>query len=471
MVRTSEHAPANDDLSRMCPPGSRGRDYPCRHGAPPMPGPSTTAHTDRGTFFEAVRAAGILTSAQLHRAHSLAPSGSAADAARRLVAAGLLTRFQADRLLAGRVDGFFLGRYAVLEQVGRGPMGCVYKAKHRTMNRPVAIKVLAAELTRTAEERQRFHAGARAAAQLAHPNIVTVYDANERHDRFYLVLEYVDGPNLERLVGECGPLPVAQACEFVRQIAAGLQHTHEKGMIHRDIKPTNLLVARPNPVAPLAVKIADFGIPKDFRAGDTPYVAPEARSMGTVDGQADLYSLGAVFYFLLTARPPDPIPLPLAQLRPDLAPEVARVVYRLLDPEPNTRFRSAEELLVELDSACVPEAIPVDTVTFELPGPAAYPAYDHGYLSGRHAEPHSGPFPAPPLPEPLPEMAPWAYLTTEVTGETIPLNRDATPPPLRVKAEPTDSLEPGAWRTFALFVGTALLCLMGIGSVLKALMK
>ena len=107
----------------------------------------------------------------------------------------------------------------ILEQVGRGSMSRVYKAKHRTMNRPVAIKVLSSELTRTAHERQAFQAGVRTAGRLAHPNIVTAYDATELHDRFYLVLEFVNGPNLDAFVRQFGPLPVAEACEFVRQTA------------------------------------------------------------------------------------------------------------------------------------------------------------------------------------------------------------------------------------------------------------
>jgi serine/threonine-protein kinase len=456
-----------------------------------MPAPLTLAPTDRSAFLEAVRATGLLTAAQLTRAKTLAHSGSAFEVAGALVAAGMLTRFQADRLLSGRTDGFFLGPYVVLEQVGRGTMSRVYKAKHRTMNRPVAIKVLSSGLTRTPEERRACREGVRAAGKLAHPNIVTAYDADELHDRFYLVLEFVDGPNLDALVRTRGPLPVAESCEFARQTATGLQHAHEKGMVHRDIKPANLLVSRPTPSAALAVKIADFGIPKSSTgASSSAFAAPEARSTGPVDHRADLYSLGCVLYFLLTGRTPGAAPVPIGQLRPDVPPEVAAIVYRLLAAHPEARFASAAELLLQLDAACVPVAIPMDdVVTFELPGYSTYPGQDSGYLTGRLPQPGSGPHPplgSGPVPYPAPhptpasgaftvatpEPSPWAQLTEEVSEETKPLEFDDTPDPV-----PNTLKKPGKggsvsfWTTATLLASVVLLCLMGIGIVVKMIAK
>jgi eukaryotic-like serine/threonine-protein kinase len=431
-----------------------------------MPGPSI-APTDRGTFLDAVRAAGLLTAAQQARALVLAPHGPAADAAGALVAAGLLTRFQADRLLAGRTDGFFLGPYLILEQVGRGAMSRVYKAKHRTMNRTVAVKMLSADLTRTPAEREALQTAVRAAGKLAHPNIVTAYDANERHDRFYLVLEFVDGPNFDALVHQRGPLPVGEACEFVRQTAAGLQHAHEKGIIHRDIKPTNLLVARPTPAAPLVVKIADFGLPKGRPTG--PFAAPEARGAEMIDRRSDLYSLGCVFYFLLTGREPDLLPVPLAQFRPDVPPDVAAIVYRLLAPHVDARFQSAEELLAHLNGVCVPVALPAGAVDFDIPLPPLYPAQDSGYLTGRHAQASSATIALPPAPA---ELSPWAQLAVEATEDTYPLGREDTPPPIPTRSKPPGKGEPvPLWITLALLVSIVLLCLMGIGVVIKLLAK
>ncbi len=427
-----------------------------------MPAPVTTAPPDSAAFLDAVRATGLLTPTQLNKAHTLTPTGSSASAASALVGAGLLTRFQADRLLAGRTDGFLLGHYILLDQVGRGSMSRVYKAKHRTMNRPVAIKVLSSDLTRTPADREVFQREVRAAGKLAHPNIVTAYDANELHDRFYLVLEFVDGPNLDALVRARGPLPVAEACEFVRQTAAGIHHAHEKGMVHRDIKPANLLVARPTPSAPLMVKIADFGIPKP-PAGTSAFAAPEVRR-GAVDPRGDLYSLGCVFYFLLTGRAPGAVPVPVAQARPDVPHEVAAIVHRLLAPNPTARFPSAAELLIRLDAACVPVAIGMDdVVSFDMPAYPVNPGYDSGYLTGRTAPPSGA--------HAVVELSPWAQLTDEVAnGDTIPLELDTGPEPYRVK--PPGHGEPvPLWMTAALLVGIVLLCLMGVGAVIKLLGK
>src|SRR5262249_33693499 len=147
-----------------------------------------------------------------------------------------------EMLLAGRTSGFTLGQYRILDQIGRGGMGKVFKAVHLTMYRVVAIKLVSSALIKTDKGRQMFQREVRAAARLMHSNIVTAYDANQTGGRHYLVMEYVDGPNLEQLVREQGPLTIGQACDFVRQVANGLQYASELGMVHRDIKPSNLLV-------------------------------------------------------------------------------------------------------------------------------------------------------------------------------------------------------------------------------------
>jgi serine/threonine protein kinase len=463
-------------MSAAHPTDTPRRKDPRRHGVSPMPSPATETLTDRRTFLEVVRAASILTANQLAKAKTLAPTGSAADAARAMVATGLITRFQADRLLAGRTDGFSLGPYVILEQVGRGTMSRVYKAKHRTMNRLVAIKVLSSSLTRTAAEREGLQQEVRAAGKLAHPNIVTAYDANELQDRFYLVLEFVDGPSLDSFVRQRGPLPVPEACEFIRQTAIGLQHAHEKGMVHRDLKPRNLLVARPTPSAPLTVKIADFGIPKAVH-GPTDFTAPEQAGSTPVpaDSRADLYSLGCVFYFLLTGRAPGEYPVPIGQVRPDMPPEVAAIVHRLLAKNPAARFVSAAELLIHLDAACVPVAIPVDdAVDFDMPAYPVKPGHDSGYLTGRAGQPSD----MHPLPGsdtftiPVAEPSPWAQLTDEMAEETQPLELDDTPLPLPYTSKPPGHGESvPLWMTATLLVGIVLLCLMGIGAVIKLLVK
>lgn len=462
--------------------------------------PTRTAQTlaDRDALFEAVCRTELLTPAQLQRAAVMVTDRAvrdAAGAAAALVAAGLLTRFQADRLLSGRTDGFQLGPYLILDQIGRGAMSRVYKARHRTMNRAVAIKVLSAELTRTAESRQRFQGEVRAAGKLSHPNIVTAFDANELHDRFYLVLEFVDGPSLQALVQQRGALPVDEACEFVRQIAQGLQHAHEHGVVHRDLKPSNVLVARPTQTAPPAVKIADFALPRVV-SGRPDYLAPEAIHDPTAaDARADLYALGCVFYFLLTGHPPfegaddelvrahvsREVPA-VNRVRPDVRPEIAAIVHRLLAKRPAGRFASAAELLAHLDAACVPAAIPVDCVSFDLPPGAPY-AHDSGYLTGRHAlAGGSGAFPRSAsgafvleLPS-APEPSPWAQLTEPTAaGDTAALEVDdntPAPPPHRVVRlkPPRGSDAVPLWMTAVLLVCVVLLSLIGITAVAKVVL-
>lgn len=430
-----------------------------------MSAPAAVAPLDRLGFLDALVAAELLSAAQLAKAKTVAASGSATDAADALVAAGVLTRFQADRLLAGRTDGFVLGPYVILEQVGRGSVSCVYKAKHRTMHRTVAIKVLSSEMTHTAEHREALCGAVRDAGKLAHTNIVTAYDASEWNDRFCLVLEFVDGPDLGALVKSRGPLPVAEACEFVRQIATGLEHAHERGMPHRDLKPANLLLARPTPSALPVVKIADFGLPKASAEGE--FAAPEVLSgrARRADHRADLYSLGRVFYFLLTGRAGRETP-PLGQLRPDVPPAVTAIVQRLLAANPNDRFASATELLQHLGAACVPVALPVDgAVNFDMPVYPAYPAYEGGYLTGRVPQPVARTVAA--------DTSPWAEITsaTEAAGDAVPRDPSDTPAPPHKLRLPGHGEPMPVWMVAFFFVCFVLLSLMGIAFVVRALAK
>jgi eukaryotic-like serine/threonine-protein kinase len=343
-----------------------------------------TPHVDRQTFLANLRQSGLVSENQLVAVRERLPDTNRGRViARALVECGLLTKFQAEMLLAGRTGGFVLGQYRILDQLGQGGMGRVFKALHTTMNRVVALKVLAPQLVETDKAQQLFHREMQAAARLHHPNIVTAYDANRVGDRYYLVMEYVDGPNLDRLVRENGPLPVGQACEFARQAALGLQHAHEVGMVHRDIKPANLLLQRFGPQAAerrCTVKILDFGLARLSDPGEadgpdtiptrpnvimgTPdYVAPEqARDLHSADIRADLYSLGCTLYFLLTGRVPFPggssleklvrhmslEPVPVEQLRPEVPPGVAAIVRRLLAKRPADRFQTPAELAAAL---------------------------------------------------------------------------------------------------------------------------
>jgi serine/threonine-protein kinase len=342
-----------------------------------MPVPPTI---DRQTFLGNLEQCGLLDPENLRALGDRLPQTERGRViARFLVQEGLLTRFQAENLLAGRIHGFVLGQYRILDEVGRGGMGRVFKAEHGTMGRVVALKVLAPHLTRSDRARQLFRSEVRAAARLVHPHIVTAFDANELDNRFFLVLEYIDGPNLSALVREDGPLPVGQACEFVRQAALGLQHAHDLGMVHRDVKPSNLIVQPPvgrsGPGG--VVKILDFGLARlSQEAGGAPaapghivmgtpdYLSPEqGRNLEAVDIRSDLYSLGCTFYFLLSGEVPFPggssleklvkhataEPEPVERLRPVVPPGVAAVVRTLMAKAPEHRFQSPAELVGALE--------------------------------------------------------------------------------------------------------------------------
>jgi serine/threonine-protein kinase len=421
---------------------------------------------------------------------------TAAQAARYLVAAGLITHFQADRLLAGRTDGFVLGQYVIQEQVGCGAMGRVFKARHRAMNRPVAIKVLNPDVTRTAAARQAFGREVKAAARLNHPNVVTAYDANEIGDRSYLVLEFVDGPTLDALVRQRGPLPVGRACEIARQAACGLQHAHELGMVHHDLKPANLLVQRvwgadagPSPLTPFTVKIADFGIarlaPTDSGGGlvGTPdYVAPEqARDPDLADHRSDLYGLGCVFYFLLTGRPPFPSlsrpeavrrhaseePVRVERLRPDVPPAVAAIVHALMAKDPAARPQSAAELAARLEG--LGSGGPADAagvVSFDLPPRSEAGPVTSGYLTGLNHNP-------------LSDTSPWAQLTDEVTAPekgTLDGAHDQTPlapgPVIRARSQSGGRRGGVSGLAVAGLCGAILFgCILAIAAVIRVLGK
>jgi serine/threonine-protein kinase len=347
---------------------------------------------NRKKFLANLRRSKLLPEAQFaHLLPELPATERGRPIARALVEKGLLTRFQAERLLVGHTAGFLLGQYRILDQLGRGGMGRVFKAEHATMKRVVALKVLTPMLMQTDRARELFLREIRAIAQLVHPNIVTAYDANEDAGRYYLVLEFVDGPNLDQLVRKQGPLPVGLACDYIKQAANGLQAAHALGMLHRDIKPANILVQRRGlqEHSPGLIKISDFGLARlhspDTSAeapnhagtilakantvmGTPDFLSPEqARDLHETDIRSDLYSLGGTFYFLLTGQVPFPggtvleklirhgteKPTPIQDLRPDVPAEVAAIAMRLLAKHPDDRYRNPEELAAALETYAV----------------------------------------------------------------------------------------------------------------------
>jgi serine/threonine protein kinase len=241
----------------------------------------------------------------------------------RLVRDHLLTPFQARQLLAGRTQGYFLaGKYKLLSLIGVGGTGHVFLCEHLLLQRLVAVKLLvraAADATTggAAAALERFVREARAVAALDHPNIVRVYDMERAGGVPFMVMEYVDGTSLHQVVAGFGPLAPGRAADYARQAALGLQHAHEHGLIHRDVKPGNLLLDRVG-----AVKLLDLGLARFLRdagrngnvtaryndeavVGTVEYMSPEQGTTGAeLDIRSDVYSLGATLYFLLTGRAP-----------------------------------------------------------------------------------------------------------------------------------------------------------------------
>ena len=288
-----------------------------------------------------------------------------------LVQSGLVTRWQADKLLAGKHKGFRLGKYKLLGQIGRGGMSSVYLAEHELMKRRVAIKVLPQSRVGDASYLERFRLEARAVARLDDPNIVRAYDIDNEKDIHYIVMEYVDGQDLHQLVSQNGPLAYEAAADYVAQVANGLQHAHEMGLVHRDIKPANCLLDRHQ-----TVKLLDLGLAKlteddasltmaneENVLGTADYLAPEqALNSHEADSRSDIYSLGCTLYFLLTGRPPFPEgsiserllkhqtakPESIFKIRPDAPPSLVDICETMMAKKPDERFQSAGDVAERL---------------------------------------------------------------------------------------------------------------------------
>ncbi len=325
------------------------------------------------------------------------PSGSATDAAglaRSFVKSGWLTPYQANQLILGRGQALRLGGYVLLDKIGEGGMGAVFAARHLLMRRTVALKLIRNELLAYPEARLRFLREVELLARLSHPHIVTAHDAEQVGDCLYLVMEFCEGTNLASLVRERGPLPVAMACACAEQAALGLQHAMEHGLVHRDIKPGNLLVTAGG-LKVLDLGLARLGQPSSSGAalteagtflGTPDFVAPEqARNSLTADIRSDLYSLGCTLYFSLTGTVPFPggtvmekvlrhqseEPVSLRQLRPEVPREVADIVRRLMSKQPGDRYQTPQEVVEALkpwakwdaslgrpQTACAPAVLP-----------------------------------------------------------------------------------------------------------------
>jgi serine/threonine-protein kinase len=314
---------------------------------------------------------GLIPPRQVEEIQARIRSGTDPDAAQALVAGlvekDVLTSYQAGRLLHGQGDRLIVGRYVILDRIGGGGMGRVYKARHRLLGRIAALKFIAPRYLARPVAVPRFLREMRLVGRLDHPNIVRAHDAHQNSGVPYIVMEYVPGQDLERLALSRGPLPPEEIARYAMQAAWGLAHAHGQGIIHRDIKPSNLLLGEDG-----RIRILDFGLgalmdPDDadrgsfatcegMTAGTADFMSPEqVVGRRPLDGRSDLYSLGCVMYFLLTGHVPFPgdskvecmasrikgSPAALGDLRPGLPPGVVEVVERLMANRPEDRYPSS----------------------------------------------------------------------------------------------------------------------------------
>ena len=316
--------------------------------------------------------AGLLGSAEVDEARTANPEGDAQALARWLVKREMLTAFQAQQAFAGRAKTLVLGNYVLLDKLGQGGMGAVYKALHRRMKRLVALKVLSPDLTRTDESIQRFQREVEAAARLEHPNIVTAFDADCVGKTHFLVMQFVDGPDLSTLVKRKGPLAVDKGVHCVLQAARGLAYAHGRGIVHRDIKPANLLMNREGVLKILDMGLASFSDRKaaaelthsGAMLGTVDYMPPEqALDTRSADARSDIYSLGITLWYLLVGRAAydgdsmmakllahRDAPLPsLGGARGEVPTALDMAFRRMIAKKPEDRFQTMDEVIAALE--------------------------------------------------------------------------------------------------------------------------
>jgi serine/threonine protein kinase len=389
--------------------------------------PATPSSTERHRFRDIALASGLLNDAQVAAAEqeiavALDPKTASPDVwdralSDRLVSQGLLTPFQARELLAGR-RRFRLGQYTVLDEIAKGGMGQVFRAEHAMMGREVAVKVLPRAKS-TPESEAAFQREMRMLGRLDHENLVRAYDAGYDAMVYYLVTELVPGMDLKRHVQTHGPLGEAEAAGIIAQAARGLAYAHEQGLVHRDVKPGNLLVMQDGRVKVLDLGLAGSQLEEESSrvgrvVGTMDYIAPEQiRMPDDVGPSADIYSLGCTLYYAVTGRVPFPggtrkekmhrhlheAPDPIRKLAPHLSEAFCQVVDAMMVKTPEARLRSAGEVVERL-RAWLPDQ--------QKTGSRVGAVNESGSARGRDV-PRPPPLPAivgtPPVPEPSPPAA------------------------------------------------------------------
>jgi serine/threonine protein kinase len=329
-----------------------------------------SAPKTRKELLELIRQSGLLPKKQFKTFEQECRSDDLQVILTWLVKAGFITEYQGRELFAGRNKGFFIGKYKVLRPLASGGMGMVLHCEHIHMKHQVALKLLPQDANADKHAIKRFYREARAVAAVRHPNIVKAFDVGQEGPWHCLVMEYVDGINLHKLVLKIGPLSETVAAHYMSQTATGMQEIMKSGLVHRDLKPSNLLLDREG-----LVKILDLGLARftDQRADDltrqleyehvlgtADFISPEqALRASDVDIRADIYALGMTFYFLLTGKLPfeggslatklmahqSRMPQPLHELIPSIDRKLEQLIVKMIQKEPKDRFQSPQELV------------------------------------------------------------------------------------------------------------------------------
>ncbi len=311
---------------------------------------------------------------ELKSQHGGTLPSDATRVADHLVNAELLTTWHVDKLMKGKSKGFYLGKYKLLGHLGTGGMSSVYLAQHELMNQKRAIKVLPRSKVGDSSYLARFHLEARAIASLDHPNIVRAYDVDNDDTQHYLVMEYIDGIDLQTLVTSDGPMAPELVANYIAQTAVGLANAHENNLIHRDVKPANLLIDRNGVVKVLDLGLVLFNkteeesltiVHNENVLGTADYLAPEqAVNSHKVDHRADIYGLGCTMYFMLAGHPPfnegtlvqriamhqTQMPKPLREVREDCPQELADICTKMIQKDPQDRQSSCNEIVEQISN-------------------------------------------------------------------------------------------------------------------------